>query len=564
MQQSARQYLRLLFWLKWKLQWRAYTRNRMSALGAVLVVIFFGPAAIGVAAACAFGFLTLEPPLNAYLLSVVLLAIYLLWLLAPVFGYALSESYDVTRLFHFPVSPRLLFVSAIFGSLLDFPVLLVLPTMAAVVIGFAHGPVSLLLTLIAVLLFTFHTIALSQVFVLAGAGMLRSRRFRDLAIILAPLLFMGFYLATQLLSSRMRTSHLQGFDWQQIVNHPAWRYLDFAPPGFAARIIADTGQGTLAATPLYLLGLLIACLGTVYLAGWLINLAATGHVVGSSHHKPAVAAERRAATPAAAAHQPARSRLGDLLPPAVAAVVGKELKYMLREPYFKTMLLNIFFMLVVGVFVFLRPWRREITEFVDPGLIVWAASGYVFFAEIQLLMNILGTEGRAATALFLFPNSRRHLLLGKNLAMLGALFFINLVVAAVLCSVAGRPGLIGPMLVWMELANVILAGVGNIASVLFPIRIVRVGWRMQAASSGRSCAYGFAYMLFMAAGGLLLLPVLAAALVPSYWISPLWLALTLPVAGLYAVGIYVVALNYAESLLLKREPEIVAALTEEE
>lgn len=563
MQQNVLQYLRLLFWLKWKLQWRAYTRNRMSALGAVLVVIFFGPAAIGVAAGCAFGFLELAPPLNGYLLSVVLLAIYLLWLLAPVFGYALSESYDVTRLFHYPVSPRLLFVSAIFGSLLDFPVLLVLPTLAAVVIGFAHGPISLLLTLVALLLFTFHTIAFSQVVVLAGAGMLRSRRFRDIAIVIVPLLFMGFYLATQLLSSRMRTSHLQGFDWQQIVNHPAWRYLDFAPPGFAARIIADTGQGTLATTPLYILGLVIACLGTVYLAGWLINLAATGHVVGSSHHKPAVAAKRREATPAVA-RQSARSMFSDALPPVVAAVIGKELKYMLREPYFKTMLLNIFFMLVVGIFVFLRPWRREIGEFINPGFIVWAASGYVFFAEIQLLMNILGTEGRAAAALFLFPSSRRQLLLGKNLALLGALFFINLVVAAVLCSVVGQPRLFGPMLVWMELSNIILAGVGNIASVLFPLRIVRVGWRMQAASSGRSCAYGFAYMLFMAAGGLLLLPVLAAALAPSYWISPAWLALTLPVAGLYAVGIYVVALNYAERLLLKREPEIVSALTEED
>ena len=80
------------------------------------------------------------------LLRAVLLGIYLFWLLSPLLGYALSDSYDITKLFLYPITSRQIFVGAILGSILDFPVLLLLPTLLAALISFAHSPAAGILT----------------------------------------------------------------------------------------------------------------------------------------------------------------------------------------------------------------------------------------------------------------------------------------------------------------------------------------------------------------------------------------------------------------------------------
>src|SRR5947209_1398598 len=185
-------YLRLLFWLKWKLLWRGYRRSMSAAVGASLAILVFMPIALVIAFASAFGFGHLAPPNNEQLLRGVLLVIYLFWVMSPLLGYALSDSYDITKLLLYPVTARQLFTGAILGSLIDFPVLLLLPTLVAILIGFTSGPAALLLVLPAVALFLFHTLSLSQAIMLASAGVLRSRRFRDIATVVIPLFWMTY------------------------------------------------------------------------------------------------------------------------------------------------------------------------------------------------------------------------------------------------------------------------------------------------------------------------------------------------------------------------------------
>src|SRR5881397_2655687 len=95
--------LRLLFWLKWKLMWRGFRRSASAAVGVILGLVFFLPLALVIAFSCGFGFVMLAPPRNEHLLRLVLLGIYLIWLLGPLLGYALSDSYDITKLFLFPL-----------------------------------------------------------------------------------------------------------------------------------------------------------------------------------------------------------------------------------------------------------------------------------------------------------------------------------------------------------------------------------------------------------------------------------------------------------------------------
>jgi ABC-2 type transport system permease protein len=574
-------YLRLLFWLKWKLMWRGYRRSLSAVAGVILSLLLFMPMAVGIALGCAFGFEKLLPPYNEHLLRGVLLAIYLFWVLGPLLGYALSDSYDITKLLLYPLSARQIFTGAILGSLIDFPVLLLLPTLLAALIGFAHSALALPLALLALGLFLFHTLSLSQALILASAGVLRSRRFRDVATLLIPLFWMGYYVLTRVMA--------QGWvrlDWARFLQSPAWEIVSFLPPGLAARTLAAAARGDTALSLGFLAGLMACTAATLSLAGWLIERVYAGEGSGealavrrqrSGARSPAPARARNRNTfeheheheheqeagAVASTPSPPHPFTPSPLPPVVAAVAEKELRYMIRDPYFKIALMNLVYLLFVGAFAFLGRPERAGSEAVRPFLL-WGASGFMLLSEMQLLFNSFGTEGAAAATLFLFPSSRRQILLGKNLALFAALSTVNLFFLIILATLAGGPPVFGPLFCWMELATILYLAVGNLVSIWFPMRVVLRGWRIRQQYGSRGCGYGFLYLAISAASFVLLLPVLAALLLPTFWVSAAWYALAIPLAIAYAAGLYALSLRLAEPLLLQREPILIARLSQEE
>jgi hypothetical protein len=76
--------------------------------------------------------------------------------------------------------------------------------------------------------------------------------------------------------------------------------------------------------------------------------------------------------------------------------------------------------------------------------------------------------------------------------------------------------------------------------------------------------YSLTYLAAIFVSGLLSLPVLAAVAVPTFWVSPLWYALTIPFAAAYAAVLYLISLWATEKALLGREPEIVAKVSAKE
>jgi hypothetical protein len=183
---------------------------------------------------------------------------------------------------------------------------------------------------------------------------------------------------------------------------------------------------------------------------------------------------------------------------------------------------------------------------------------------MRIPFNCLGTEGAAAATLFLFPASRRHLLLGKNLALFTAYSAVNLLLAVILVGIMRQWKILPLFFYWLELSTAMIVAAGNITSSLFPLPLVMRGWRMQQQSAGRGCGYGFLYMGLSVGLIVLLLPVLAAIIVPWYWIDSRWFAMTLPLAFAYTAVLYSVSLNMGASLLLSREPEIIGKLVKQE
>ena len=354
-------------------------------------------------------------------------------------------------------------------------------------------------------------------------------------------------------------------DWSSFLQSRAWEIVSLLPPGFAARSIGAAGRGEYLLSLGFLLGLLAFTAGTVALAGWLIEQVYAGEGgdrvlgVGRRVTEKARVTSIGSRRSAEAVRPDTRLRL----PPVVEAVADKELKYMRRDPYFKIALMNLVYMLVVGALAFLGRPEPASGAGQRPAML-WGVTALMLLSEMQLLFNSFGTEGAAATLLFLFPSSRRQILIGKNLTLFAALSAVNLLLMLMLAALAGALETFGPLFAWMELATIVFIAVGNLTSIWFPVRVVLRGWRIRQQSASRGCGYGFLYLALAAAAYALLVPVLAALLLPSFWVSPAWYALTLPLAVAYAAGLYTLSLRLAAPLLLQRELILVERLGQEE
>jgi len=553
----AVRYLYLLLWLKSRLLWRTYRRNTSATVGAVLAAVFLAPVAITIAVGCFLGFGLLEPRMAEHLLRGVLLGAYLLWLLSPLLGYELTEEYDVSKLFLYPISPRLITAGALLGSALDMGVLLLLPTLLAVLIAFSNSAAAFPIVFAATGLFLFHTLALSQSINLASAGILRSRRARDVMVVLIPLLMTAFYVASQVLPGRMKAA-----DWSRFLDGRTWDIISYLPPGLAARAIAGVARGDMGPALGMLLILAAISVGTLYLTGWLVQLVYAGEVTSAPVRRRSAKAAHR--LPGSGVALPRRSWLGVRLPPVIEAMADKELKYLRRDPYFKASLMMTIYMLAVVIIVLVNPRTSRHEAPREMGqMVLWGATSMLLFMEAQLAFNIFGTEGLAASLLFLFPSPRRYILIGKNIVLFLALCVVNLAVVLVFAVAARRPQLIPALLLWLGLATVMLISCGNLVSVWFPFRIVMRGWSVRRQSASRGLTHGLIYMGVSFLAGLVSLPVLAAVVVPTYWVSRLWFALTLPLAAAYVCACYLASLHLTEKALALREADIADALRQE-
>ena len=246
------------------------------------------------------------------------------------------------------------------------------------------------MVIVALALLLFHTLALSQAVILVGAAILRSRRVRDLVMVLVPALSLGTYFAFQFFATRTALTHDSWTaTWSGILLHPAWAYADAVPPGIAARSIGAASQGDYPVALVLLLALAAVCVATVYLAGWLVELVSAGHGVGGKVRRRA-AREARPARTGRKAPTTRRARL----PAVMAAMMDKEIKYLFREPYFKGVLVQTVLFLALGAFVFLRPWGTGGVQFASPRTMLWVVGGYALLSEGGVLLNLFGSEGK--------------------------------------------------------------------------------------------------------------------------------------------------------------------------
>lgn len=558
--------LRLLLWLKWTLTWRGYRQNRMKVLGTIVLLLFLVPLSGG--AAAGVWFLGTHYPAYAFPITRVALAvIYGLWVITPLLGFPLNDAFDLTRLFAYPLSFRQIFAGSVLGSMIDLPVLIALPTLVALLALFSHSPGAWIINTVLLALFLLHTLALGQAITLALIGFLRSRRFRDITIVLFPLLGMLYYVGQRVFISQLRT-----FSLDRWLHAPLWRASAWLPPGWAATGLALSAGGQWPGALLRLGLLALATLATLAAAGSMLQALYLGDA-GPGVPQPAPALPL----------SPDTRTLPDtrilpwarFLPPAARAVMGKEWTYLQREPQYKAMAVNIAYTLAAIGLPFLLPLSGRAGGFGRMSFLgewlLYGIAGTLLLSLLPLLFNIFGGEGAAVTVLFSFPTRRREIFLGKNGAHGAVLLLVSVGGLTLAAALTHQWQALPSAFALTVLACPVLLAVGNLVSVRLPHRVLVRGQRWsrggQASASGglgEGFGYAFLYLLAYLGAFAATLPCLAAVLLPGrLGIAPAWFALSLPLALAYALMLYKVLLGQAETWLLAREPEIAGRIVPE-
>lgn len=524
--------------LRWRLDARAVagSRGRLLMLLLALPPLLFVSAASAFVAFAGVRFLErAEPALVLPVLSGVATLFGLTWALAPLLaGVSATETHDLGKLLTYPVSLPVLVVSSLVANLLQPMVLAQAPPLAALAVGLGGLGVRGALAFAGLSLGLGLVLASGQAVGLALHALSRNRRWHDralfagialgVALSLVPLLVLtqGGSVARRLLLA--------------LVERDVFALVPFC---WGARAAVHAGRGE--ALPF----LAWAASSTLALA------AAIGVCVALAQRL--YRGELDLGEGSGRGAQRARMRL----PGAVGALVEKDLRVAWRDPRLKALV----FTGVIGPLVLLLVLWQGAAGDLGPGLLLAVAS----FSGLGVLgANAFAFERQGLRLLFGFPVDRLAILVGKNAAVI-VLRLPALAAVSVAALVVVGPAFVPAVATVVLLTEVLAAAADNYLSILLPVPVAAAGRDPNApVAGGRGLAAMATVFVAMAATVLVSSPFVFLAWLP-HLLEERWLwALTLPLALAGAAAVYFMAASGAASLLLRREPELVARMTGED
>ena len=499
--------------------------------------------------------------------------------LSPALGFRGNEFLDVTRLFHLPVSHRTVFTASTVGVSLSGAVLFWLPPLTGLVCGYmvpggrwGQAPEAMDWGLLAVRLalvgaFLFQAVAVGQLVVLLLLNFLRSRRFQDLGLVIAPCIAGAVYLGTWWALTRGRDQiGPQGAGLRDLLSAGLSRWIPFLPSRWLTEAMVGAGGGGWRPWLPFVLGFVPLTVIVLSLAGHLQERAFLGDV-------PPIAAGRGGS----GRRIPGGRLLARFFPDSVLAIASKELRLLRREPIVKTVLIGQAFFLGLPVMILaLRPRGDGDTV----GAVVrasWLLPFVLVFVENHLTMNLLGLEGQGISHLRTTPVSWRQVLLGKNLC-----YLLGFGVANALFSAAGllslrllRPervpdpwSAVGMAVVGGTCALAVVLAVGNVLSVAMPTSLAargRMALRQQSAFS-EGCYEKLARVAVFAGTLVLVAPIPFALHVLKTYAHGIfqedwWPPVAMVFSVVYAAALLRASLPLAERMAREGEEMILERLT---
>ena len=552
-----------LIWLKWSL-FRNSLRSRKAAVNRIatvlgmlvaLVLALLFALGLGVAAyvlvSPGLGLAAIQSqrqdgtpalPSAEFIFFSILALCYLLWATLPL-SIGSSRQFDPGNLLLYPISFRKLFAVDFISEVASLQSVFAIPAILALGIGagLARGQLAagLLLGLVAVV----FGIALSKWISISVGSLIRKKRTRGetLLALIGVVAGLGGALFGQIAPVLFR--HAESIS-----------ALRWTPPGAIAYALTHgLGGGHPVGYTLALIAVIAYTLSLIAITYWLARRAVLG---GGRARRVRAKLERPVAAGYTGWEIP-------LMPPALAAVVEKELRYMVRNAQIRMLILAPLILIVVRMMN-----RRRFgqvgagggalaTDFFKYGEGLMATGGmlYVFLILSGLFCNQFALEHAGMRTLILSPVDRRVLLLGKNIAMStlalifsGGLLLVNELVFRDI-SLNALLFAVLSFSIYVSLMSV----AGNSFSIRFPKRM-KLGKRLNAS--------GVAGLLMIPMIFALALPPLAAVAAGYVAQSLLVEYVTLAVLAALSISFYLFVINAQGDSLQRRELEILEAVND--
>ncbi len=562
--------------LRWKLGVRSYRRGVSAVIGLIALLIFTLGFAGVAGALTTVGYVNLPRAAAGQLLFGALALLYVAWAVLPALQYSVNEGLDVGKLHTYPITRAELMVSLTLSTLFDPATVIIIAIFAAVLVGWHASVLAVVITVLALALLYIHIVGLSQCVVAVLVGLLRSRRYRDFSILVFALMGVACSLSGQFASTIMQ--HIGGV--RLLGRLDIGRYVQWAPPGMAARaIIAADGGDYLGALP-WLLALLVLAPFLLMLWAWVLDRGITTPEGGGSGSKR----RRRAAAPVAArpalggaqvavsgvsgvASAPGAASVSRerarLVSPVITAVMVKDLRYVWRDPQIKASLLSS----LVLLFVVFAP---SLTRGDGPptGFFAQHLAGYqpllaplpALLIVLTLSLNAFGLERQGFQSLVLTPARPLDVLWGKNLAVGLVALTAQVALIAGVAAVSGDWNAIPLAVIEGGAATLALLGAGNVTSILMPLRVRQLRMGSNNISSESGCLRSVISLAALWVTLFALIPVFLLLLLPLLLDHSQWLIFSAPLALFYGFSLYQIATMLIAPRLLKRAPEILSVV----
>lgn len=563
-------HVRMLLWLRLRLTLRRFQRSWQAVVGLIFGLLFVIPLSGGLGFLTAFAYTQLDRPAAAQLLFGVVALLFLVWAVLPLLQYSLNEGLDVTKLQTYPLTRGEQMVSLVLATLFDLSTLFLVALYVGVFAGWHATPLAAAVTAVALAAAYVHTVGMSQLVLAALMGLLRSRRFRDLTIIVFALIGSLCSVGSQLISRILVPRRGRGAPDLNaaLISLHLDQYLRWTPPGMAAQAIVTADQGDYLSALPWLLGSLLLVPVLLYAWAVVLDRGITNSESGTISARRGRRRRPAASNAAAQSAQPITTTTPRrrLISPVALTIAGKDFRYLWRDPQLKAQLISVLlatiFILVPGFYGGNRSGR--ITVGLDPHFSVLLAPLPALFVVLTFGLNALGLDRQGLQTLFLFPVRPLDILWGKNIftGMLAAVLAV--ILTAVKTATTGGWEY-APLALFAGASGILtMLACGNVTSVLVPFRMrqFRMG-ETGAYSSENGCLRAVLSIIALIVTTILLVPVAAAVLAPLLLDRRDWLVATLPLSILYGVLLHQLASRVIARVLLRRIPEILSATVRE-
>ena len=574
---------RTIIWLRWRLSRNQWSRGGKvnAVLTIIIYVIGLGLCAVGGVAgilAGAFVLSKMPPPVMLVVWDLIFAVFLFMWLAGIVSEIQRSETIDIRRLLHLPISLRNVFVINYLASHLTFSIILFLPVILGLTAGLILGGRGFMVLMFPLVLGVIFMIT-AWTYCLRGwlvTLMMNKRRRRAIIagvtfvfIILSQLPYIIGNLTENRYRRKPKTTESTQTD-QKTSDESRERDKIVLPHGLlvAHKVVPFLWVGN---------GAMSLATGNVLPA---LLCAAGGFGIGTLGLRRAYRSTIRfyqgQTTGKSAKQKPKAEKLAgrseNLLerqlpgvPEAAAASATAFFRCLMRAPEVKMVLATNFIMLLIfGTMIFVRR-SASISDNFRP-FIATGAVAFMFLSLSQLMFNLFGFDRAGFRQLVLLPTPRRQILLGKNLAFLpvagvsGAIFLLIVKAAMGISFVV----VIAAVLQLLA-AFLLLSMVGNLISVLVPYRIA-AGSLKPTKSSTRTTILIFASRMFFP---MVMAPIFFPPAMGLLWSSVGWLPAA-PVNLFFSAAIcallalfYKLSLTPLGELLQRREKQILEIVTKE-